>query len=244
MNTAVAPQSTTAPRTSLSNRTSAVRRFFGVVARPQSYRSIGYLLLGLPLGTVWFTVLISGLSVAASMLVVALLGIPMLWGMWYVIRAFANVERSVANALLDQDIPFAPLMSTHRGNLWVRLREMTRERDRWRELEYLMLRFPAGVATFTVAVTALTAPIVVAYAPIYARYVDDSFGDWFWASELEDFSSNSPWSWLLLPLGLTMLIASFHLINALANACARFNAAWLHIDNQEIAPNRTPINGG
>ena len=48
-----------------------------------------------------------------------------------------------------------------------------------------MLRFPAGVATFTIAVAALTAPIIVAYAPIYARYVDDSFGDWFWAPELE-----------------------------------------------------------
>ena len=94
-----------------------------------------------------------------------------------------------------------------------------------------MLRFPAGVATFTLAVAALTAPIIVAYAPIYARYVDDSFGDWFWASELEHFATNSPWSWLLLPLGLAMLIVSYHLMNAVAGRCARWNAAWLHIDH-------------
>jgi hypothetical protein len=174
-------------------------------------------------------VLTTGLSVAGSMLVFALLGIPMLMGMWYVIRAFANVERSVANVLLDQDIPFAPIASTHRGNLWVRLRSTTAERDRWRELAYLMLRFPAGIATFAAAVTALSAPIFVAYAPIYVRYVDDSFGDWFWASDLEDFVSNSPWSWLLVPLGLALLIVSFHLMNALAYSCARWSAAWLHI---------------
>ena len=232
MNTALASQPTTARSTSPTTRTAPVRRFFGVVTRPQSYRSIGYLLLGLPLGTVWFTVLITGLSVAGSMLIVALLGIPMLLGMWYVIRAFANVERSVANALLEQDIPLGRIASTHRGNLWVRLRSLTAERDRWRELGYLMLRFPVGVATFTIAVAALTAPIIVAYAPIYARYVDDSFGDWFWASELEDFASNSPWSWLLLPLGLTMLIVSYHLMNALASRCARWNAAWLDIDHR------------
>ncbi len=242
MNTTIASQPTTAPRTSPTDRKAPVRRFLGVVARPQSYRNIGYLLLGLPLGTIWFTVLVSGLSVAASMLVVALLGIPMLWGMWYVIRAFANAERSVANALLDQDIPIAPMVSTHRGNLWVRLRDMTRERPRWRELAYLMLRFPAGVATFTATVTALAVPIILAYAPIYARYVGDSFGDWFWASEIEDFASNSPWSWLLVPFGLATLIVSFHVMNALANVCARWSAAWLHIDQQEIALNHKPIN--
>ena len=150
-----------------------MRRFFGVVAQPQSYRNLGYLLLGLPLGTLWFTVLITGLSVAVSMLVVALLGIPMLLGMWYVIRAFANVERATPTCCSVRHLARAPMRSTHRGNLWVRLRSMTSERDRWRELGYLMLRFPAGIATFTVAVTALAAPVIVAYAPIYARYVGD-----------------------------------------------------------------------
>ena len=51
--------------TSDTDHASAVRRFFGVVARSRSYRSIAYLVLGLPLGTVWFTVLVTGLSLAA-----------------------------------------------------------------------------------------------------------------------------------------------------------------------------------
>ena len=62
-----------------------------------------------PLGTIWFAVLISGLSVGVSMLVVALLGIPMLWAMWYVVRWFANVERITANALLGQHLALAPM---------------------------------------------------------------------------------------------------------------------------------------
>ena len=55
---------------------------------------------------------------------------------------------------------------------------MTSDRSRWRELGYLVLRFPVGVATFTAAVTALTAPVMVAYAPFQARRVDHPFGDW------------------------------------------------------------------
>jgi hypothetical protein len=206
---------------------SRLRRFFGVVARQQSYRNLAYLLLGLPLGTLWFSVLVTVASVSVSMLVVALLGVPMLLGMWYVVRAFANVERGVAIALLDERVPPAPLAAGDRGNLWVRLRAMSRDRARWRELGYLILRFPAGIATFTFAVITLTVPAIVAYTPFYARFVDDSFGDWFWSSELQDFAGDNPWSWTLLPAGLVLVVAGFHAVNALARACGRWTAAWL-----------------
>lgn len=209
---------------------SLTRRFVGVAARPQSYRNIAYLLLGLPLGTLWFSVLVTVASVSVSMLVVALLGIPMIIGMWYAVRAFANVERAVANTLLDEQIDQAPMAAGVSGNLWVRFKTMGSGRDRWRELGYLLLRFPAGVATFTLAVTALTAPVSVAYAPIYARYVnesDDAFGNWFWSTELRDFANGNPWSWTLIPAGIALLFAAFHTLNAAAGACARWTIAWL-----------------
>lgn len=226
MNTALATRPSHQPTVASARQAAPTRRFFGVIARRRSYRSIGYLLVGLPLATIWFTVLVTGLSVAGSMLVVALLGVPMLLGMAYVIRAFANVERRLASALLDGDIPILPLATGQQGNLWVRLRSMSRQRDRWRELGYLLARFPLGVATFTATVTALATPVAVAYAPIHVRFVDDPFGDWFWSAELEGIA-RSPWSWFLVPAGLVMLVASFHLMNALARACGEWTAAWL-----------------
>ena len=209
-----------------TGRTSPLRRFSGVVAQPDSYRNIAFLLVGLPLGTIWFSVLVTGVSVALSMVVVALLGVPMLVGLWYVTRACANVERRVANELLGQRLPRRSLNSPH-GNIWVRLRSMTRDRDRWRELGYLMLRFPIGIATFAAAVTAIATPLLVAYAPIVARYDDQPFGDWALSSRMEDIATSSPWSWLLMPLGLVLLIASFHLMNAMASVCGRWSNAWL-----------------
>src|SRR5690349_15132481 len=101
MNTTSIPMPATSPSTA--------HRFFGVVAKPQSYRNIAYLLLGLPLGTLWFSVLVTVAAVSLSMLVVALLGIPMVIGMWYAVRAFANVERAVASTLLAQPVEQAPM---------------------------------------------------------------------------------------------------------------------------------------
>jgi hypothetical protein len=227
MSTTLVSPPTTGLHTRTTPRRSPGRRFFGVVARPQSYRNIVYLFLGLPLGIIWFAVLVTALSTSLSLVVVALLGVPMLFATWYVIRAFANVERRVADVLLDEDIPPASIASGLHGNLWTRLKAMSADRTRWRELGYLLLRFPAGVATFVVAVTALTVPAVVAYAPIHARYVDESFGNWFWSSELEHFVARSPWSWGLVPLGLLMLLGALHVINGLSNACGRWTARWL-----------------
>jgi hypothetical protein len=227
MNTAL--DQAAGPYTSTDRRhtVSAWRRFFGVVTRPRTYANLTYLLLGLPLGTIWFVTLVTGVTVAASFVLLALIGIPMLYALWYVVRTFANVERGIANALLDREIPLPPMSSPHRGNVWSRLRTMTAEADRRRELGYLLLRFPVGVATFSATVTAITVPVTVAIAPISARYVDESFGNWFWSTQLHEFASESPWSWTLVPIGALTSIAALHLTDALARACGRWSARAL-----------------
>jgi Putative sensor len=154
MNTAITPRFTFPTHTPAAERQSPMRRFFGVVGRAQSYRSIGYLLLGLVLATAWLTLLVTALSVSLSLVVVALLGIPLLLGTWYAVRAFANIERGLANVLLGQHLRPAPMASRHRGNVWVRLVAMSRDRSRWRELAYLVVRIPVGIATFVIATVA------------------------------------------------------------------------------------------
>jgi hypothetical protein len=226
MNTIVTPGAHP-PAISPVDRASVVRRGLGVVARPQTYRNIAYLLLGLPLGTVWFTLLVTGVSVGISMLVVALLGIPILLGVWYSTRAFANVERVTANRLLGLRLAPASMASAGRGNVWSRLRAMTVDRSRWRELGFLLARFPVGIATFTATAVALATPGLVAYAPFAARHEAEPFGDWALSSTMEDVATTPTWSWFLVPLGAALLIGSLHLLNRLARACGRFARAGL-----------------
>jgi hypothetical protein len=215
------------PTISPVHRASVVSRSFGVVARPQTYRNVAYLLLGLPLGTLWFTLLVSGVSVGISLLAVALLGIPILLGVWYATRVFANVERAAANRLLDLRLAPAPVASGGHGNVWKRLRAMTIDRGRWRELGFLLARFPIGIATFTAAAVALATPGLIAYAPFAARGEHEPFGDWALSSTMEDVASTPVWSWLLVPLGAALLIGSLHLLNVLARASGRFTTAAL-----------------
>ena len=88
---------------------SPLRRPLDLFARGATYRRLAYLLLGLPLGTIWFAVLVTCITLGLSLLVVALLGIPVLLGTWYVVRAMANMERGSARHLLDVRIPAAPV---------------------------------------------------------------------------------------------------------------------------------------
>lgn len=215
---------------------SPLGRIFGVVGEPQTYRNLAYLLLGLPIGAIWFCVLVTAVAIGVGTIPLALLGIPMLVGCWYLTRALANVERATTAAFLGRHTPHAA-MDAPSGNLWQQLRSMSGDRARWREFGYLMLRFPVGIATFTAATALLGTSAAVAYAPFHARMDgDDSFGDWSMSERLHDISS-SPWAWLFVPLGLTLAIASLHVTNRLADACADWSVGVLRpSDGRPDAP--------
>lgn len=197
--------------------------FFGVIKEPRSYQSIIFLLLGLPLGTFYLTVLVTGVSVGISMLVVALLGIPILIGLWYVVRGFMHFERTLAMNLLDVDIaPIAPVPRST-GGLWIRFKTLIADRPTWRGFWYLFLRFAAGVATFTIAVTLIAVSLGLTFGPTFMWTSNDL--DWFgWT--FDPF----PWSFALVPIGILLVFVSLHVMNALGAACGRW-ARWSLGDN-------------
>jgi hypothetical protein len=192
--------------------------FFGVIVRPRSYANILYLLLGLPLGTLYFTVLVTGFSLGIGLMVVALVGIPILIGLWYVTHAFLQVERALAIGLVGVDVaPIDPLPAWP-GGLWRHFKGFMGHTPTWRGIVYLLLRFPVGVATFTIAVTLISTSLAMAFAPVYMWVSDDVvWGGWsfdpFW------------WSFLLVPVGVVLTFVSLHVMNALAAACGRW-ARW------------------
>lgn len=197
--------------------------FFGVIKEPRSYRTIIFLLLGLPLGTFYFVVLVTGVSVGISLLVVALLGIPILIGLWYLVRGLMRFERTLAMNLLDVDI--APLGSVPEssGGLWTRFKTLMADRPTWRGFWYLILRFAAGVATFTIAVTLIAVSLGLAFGPTFSWTSDDL--DWFgWT--FDPFL----WSFALVPIGILLVFVSLHVMNAVGAACGRW-ALWSLGDN-------------
>src|SRR5918994_7344843 len=78
----------------------SLTRFARVVWDPQSYRNLLYLLLALPLGVVYVTILAVGLSAGAGLAVV-LVGIVLLLATVFALRGMAMVERVLARRLLQ-----------------------------------------------------------------------------------------------------------------------------------------------
>jgi hypothetical protein len=197
--------------------------WLGVLTEPASYRNILYLLLGLPLGTLYFTVIVTGVSVGAGIMVVALLGIPMLIGLWYVNRAFMRVERGLANGLLGERIEPVPPVPAWPGGFWSHFKAVMSDGYGWKGMLYLLLRFPVGIFTFTLAVTLVSTSLGLATAPAWMWTSDEIEINLFGMTTVDPY----PWSFLLVPIGIVLTFVSLHLMNALAELCGRWTRSAL-----------------
>jgi hypothetical protein len=89
-----------------------------VIAETHRYANILSLLLDLPLGTLYFSWIVTGVSLAVGLMPLALHGIPLTIGLWYVNRTFMHVERSLAVGLLGEQIDAVRSVPAWPGGLW------------------------------------------------------------------------------------------------------------------------------
>jgi hypothetical protein len=185
--------------------------FFGVLLDPQSYLNMAYLLTAFPLGTFYFVFLVTGLALGAG-LSITLLGIPILGVVFASTRALCTVERRIANAVLKTRIPSTP-ETEHVSGLWNQFKALLKDRTTWTGMLYLFIKFPLGIATFTVTVVLISASLALIGTPIVTPFVDIDFVFWqvtTWQGTL-----------ILTLFGIMLLFVSFHLLNGLALVSAR-----------------------
>lgn len=176
--------------------------FAETVLRPlfarRTYLALTYALLGLPLGIFYFVFLVTGLSVGLGLLV-TVVGIPILVLTILACRGLAQLERTLTASLLGASMP---RVEPERGGgvFWRRLARQLRSGATWRELAYLLIRFPVGIASFSIAVTfigvagqAIIEPFLVA-----CGVPGNQFGSW---------RIHTVWQALLLvPPGIALLL--------------------------------------
>uniref|UniRef100_A0AAU2JRN4 histidine kinase n=1 Tax=Streptomyces sp. NBC_00049 TaxID=2903617 RepID=A0AAU2JRN4_9ACTN len=118
----------------------------------RTWREFGYVLLGLPLSILYFSLAITGLSVGAGLLV-TFLGIPVLAGMLAMCRGFGSVERARMRALLGRDVPDpAPVRAGKPGAL-AAMGALLKSGSAWRHVLYSVLHFPWALFSFILALT-------------------------------------------------------------------------------------------
>ena len=179
------------------------------------YRGLTHNLLGLPLGVAYFSWLVTSLATGLG-LVVTLIGIPILTLVLATIRPLLSVERGLANSLLDARIAPAPLSAGGDG-LIGRSKAYWTDSASWRGIAYLLARFPVGLGTFVVAVSAYATALYLIAAPVVAPFDAIELGFWEPDTVLDGLA--------LLPLGLVLLLASAWISEGMA-ALSRAFARW------------------
>src|SRR5690349_24481431 len=121
---------------------------------PRTWLAMTSHLAGLVLGIAAFTVVVTGLSLGYSLLVLALVGLPLLGLTLRVASWFAAVERARADLMLGVRIPAWPAGSRtgYRWGILPHWRTLG-ERATWGELGYALLRLPVSVIAVTVSVS-------------------------------------------------------------------------------------------
>ncbi|HMK91973.1 MAG TPA: sensor domain-containing protein, partial [Thermoleophilia bacterium] len=193
-------------------------RFFGVIARPASWTNLVYLALTFPLGLFYFVFLVTMLSVGIG-LVIVWVGIFILGltaACWW---AFAAFERHLADGLLGTHLAPSPRPWEGVDGTWSRIKAHFSAGATWKDLVYLFLKFPLGVATFVIVVTLGAASLSLIGAPFYYRYQVTTVG-----STVHHGIYFGVWTvdhlWealVLVPIGVLALIVSFHAFNGLAS---------------------------
>ena len=192
----------------------ALQRYYAVALEPQTYLNLAYMVAGLGLGVAYFVALVTVLAVGGG-LAITLVGLPLLIAAMYGWCVLAGFERVQTNVLLGAAIPPLAFKPGNREYWrWSRIKSRLGDPLTWRSLAWLFVRFPHGIATFTIAAVLFLWPLQMVAMPLLAP-LDAGYNFYFWKVD-------TVWEGALFMLpGLLLWPLSLRLMNVLAYASGR-----------------------
>lgn len=201
--------------------------FLTLWGQERTWRSALYLLLGLPLGIVYFTFVVTAVSVSGGLLVIYA-GIPLLALTFIGARVLTKLDADIANVLQGANIVLPQIPWTGEGNLWARAKRTLADQATWKGFAYLIAMLPVGIFNFTITVTLVAAAFFGTTVWIWSdwTYIDvswqlESLVDISWRYES---TVDVPWALegLVMISGVLLLIATPGILILLASAQGRF----------------------
>ncbi|HVV77672.1 MAG TPA: sensor domain-containing protein [Mycobacteriales bacterium] len=138
-------------------------RAIKVYAERQTWGALAYCLLGFPLAVAGFVFVVTAISVSAG-LSVTLIGLPLLGLTVAMARGWGAAYRGMGRAFLGVDVE-APTVRRRPGILGY-----IAERNGWRAILFMLLRFPLGIVDFVLAVTFFAYSVGALTYPIWWRW--------------------------------------------------------------------------
>jgi signal transduction histidine kinase len=132
----------------------------------RTWYALVHALLGVLMGAITFSVVLTLLATATGLLITFPLALPVVYALFAVAKGFGAMERSRAASLLDVRVgsPHPPLTAR---SWFGRLFERVRTASRWREIGYHLLLLPLGALTFAVNAAVWCGSAALVALPLY-----------------------------------------------------------------------------
>jgi hypothetical protein len=183
-------------------------KLYGVFTRPQTYLNLLYLFLAFPFGLAYFILFTVGFSLGLGLMVV-LVGFAILAGLFAAGWALTLFERQLAISLLGEKITPSTRTQQPGTSILQQLKNSLTDPVTWKGLAFLFLKFPIGVASFTVCVTLLSLSLGLLMAPLGYPWMHINLG--FWRID------SMPAAGIAFVLGLIVTPLSLHATNIIAS---------------------------
>lgn len=207
-------------------------RFFRVLGDASAWGAFFYMLLTLVTGTIYFTLVVTGLSMTAG-LAVLIIGIPFALLFIAVVRAISLAEGRIVEGLLGVRMPRRPRTTGTTGNLWDRIKSWFADYRTWTTMLYMLLMLPLGVTYFTIMVVGVSICFAFIAAP---------FAQMIWHFPIMVFHDyHYVMQWWAMPFFVLIGIIGFVVMLWLAKGVGILHSAFAKImlvgrlDESEIA---------
>ena len=177
------------------------------------FPNLVYLLLALPLGILYFVILVTGYALGAG-LIITLVGVPILVTMIFVTYLLGDLDRAMTSKLLGVKIAKPEAIPARDDSARSILVTQLKSLEFWKEFVYLLLKMPLGVITFTVTIVFVSLSLGLIAAPFILTYVPDARMMLWYGYEIDTMQKAVVTSGVGLGLG----VLTVFLINGFASA--------------------------
>ena len=213
----------------MNKLTQILARFFKVIVNGQAYLNLVYLLAAFPLGILYFVFLVSGLSLGISLSIIWV-GIPLLLIVgagWLILAKF---ERFIAIHWLKEDVPAMNFPQLTGVDIWSTFKEHFLNPITWKSPVYLFLKFPLGVATFSILITLVSLTLALLTLPLTYQSLDFQIGGFFSVDQIAWQIDGMGEALVGTLIGLILWPATLQFINGMTWVHAKFARVMLSIN--------------
>lgn len=155
------------PRPVLTQSENPFVRFFSIIADPHMWGSLFYMLLAFVTGILYFTIVVTGVSVSLGTIIL-IIGVPIALLTLGIVRAVSFAEGRLVEGLLGVRMPRRPRIvsgvSTDQ-RLISRIKSWLTDWRTWTSMLYMLLQMPLGIIYFTLIVTGISLSATSIAAP-------------------------------------------------------------------------------